>query len=134
MNVHTTKSKEFSGTQYKRVWKQAWGYYRIIKKKSKRRPYIKSEYFDKRKIFLTIFWSHIKEKRVGDRMRRLKFYACAVEVLKSSKVKPRKMFNKEDGSYLYRFYGKTYTGKSFAVQVKENRNKQLYLISVFPQK
>ena len=52
MNIYKTKAKSFSGTQFTDVQPKAFALFAKIKKKSKRRTYIRSVYFNKGKIFL----------------------------------------------------------------------------------
>jgi len=108
--------------------------YKRIKSKTKRTPYIRSRYFKKEKIFLNIFWSHLFKKSERDRVRRLKFYDCALELLGNSVHNPitRENYKKKD-ELLHRFYGVTKSGEKFVVQIKENkRTKRKDLISIFP--
>ena len=76
MKVYKTKIKALAGTNYKEISKKAIGLYRQIKKKTKRRPYVRSAYFDKDKIFLGLFWSHLYDKNYWDQTRRMKFFGC----------------------------------------------------------
>ncbi len=125
-----------SGTSYSEVYKKAWQVYLTEKKKSRRRAYVRSAYFNKEKIFLDIFWSHLKQKKMKDRFRRLKFYQCAIELLKKCRNHPVTV--QDDGNLvdvLHRFYGQTSDGEKFVVQIKENkRNRGKYFVSVFPEK
>lgn len=56
IKAYITKSKKLSGTNYSEVYKKAFGLYKQIESQSKRRPYIRSVYFKKDKIFLGPFW------------------------------------------------------------------------------
>ena len=71
---------------------------------------------------LAIFWSHLYEKREKDRARRLRFYECALDCLRSTTSNPetRENFQQKD-ELLHRFYGQTANGQQFVVQVKENK-------------
>ena len=55
MNYYKVKNQPLSGTNYKEIRKKSLNYYHQIKNKSKRKPYIRSAYFKKDKIFLDIF-------------------------------------------------------------------------------
>ncbi len=114
---------------------EAFDYFLAIKRKSKRKPYIRSIYFDKNKIFLHYFWEHLFQKvNWRDRMRRLKCFPAALELIAKTRVAPTSKDNpdKKD-EILHRFLGKTKEGDKFMVQIKEfKKNGQKYLISIFP--
>ena len=124
-----------SGTNWKEVTKKAYGHYKDITGRSKRRPYVRSAYFDKQKIFLGLFWQHLHEKNFRDRTRRLKFFPCAIELIQHSHCEPRTTQTLERPSeLLHRFAGGTKDGQSFFVQIKEDkRTGEKWLISVFPE-
>lgn len=122
-------------SSYISIYRKAWQIYLTERKKSKRRAYIRSAYFKKDKIFLDIFWSHLKEKRMTDRVRRIRLYRCALKLLKKSKNHPITVQDNDMESILHRFYGIANDGQRFVVQIKENkRNDAKYLLSVFPEK
>lgn len=84
MQIYKAKGRKFSGSDFKEVHKKAYGLYSQLKKKTKRRPYVRSAYFNKEKIFLDFFWRHLFEKENWrDRMRRMKYFGCAVELIKN---------------------------------------------------
>ena len=96
-------------------------------------PYLRSKYFKNEKVFLTLFWSHLVQKRERDRVRRLKFFPCAMDLIIKSALNPetRENFQKKD-ELLHRFYGETKDGDKFVVQIKENkRSKRKGLISIY---
>lgn len=132
--AYFVKSEKLSGTSYGDVYKKAFAIYKRIKARTKRRPYIRSAYFNKDKIFLGLFWSHLKDKHHRERTRRLKYFPCAIELIKNSRLDPTSKENLEKTSeILHRFRGITPEKEIFLVQIKENkRNNQKYLISVFP--
>ncbi|MDO8430482.1 MAG: hypothetical protein Q7S72_00620, partial [Candidatus Taylorbacteria bacterium] len=70
---YETKIKKLSGTSYDEVYPQAISIYKKLASKTKRRPYLRSKYFNKEKIFLDYFWTHIILKNRRDRTRRLKY-------------------------------------------------------------
>lgn len=134
MELFKTKKKKISGTSFKEVNKTAQLIYKQIKSKTKRTPYIRSRYFKKEKVFLTLFWDHLFDKKEKDRVRRLKFYDCALDLIRNSTYNPetRENFQKKD-ELLHRFYGETSKGEKFVVQIKENkRTKRKDLISIYP--
>ena len=135
MQIHKTKSKKFSGTDFGEVHGQAFILYTEIKKKTKRRAYVRSAYFKKEKIFLDLFWHHLFEKsNWRDRVRRMRYFGCAVELIQDSHFKPNSTKNPNVANeMLYRFYGTDANNEVFCVQIKENlKKKQKFLISVFP--
>ncbi len=135
MQVYKTKAKKFSGTDFHEVHSKAFGSYTKIKKKSKRRTYIRSAYFKKDKIFIDLFWHHLFEKENWrDRVRRMKYFDCALELIQNSSFKPNSIKDPNKSTeMLYRFYGITADNELFCVQIKENlKKKQKFLISVFP--
>lgn len=135
MQVYKTKAKKFSGTDFHEVHSKAFGSYTKIKKKSKRRTYIRSAYFKKDKIFIDLFWHHLFEKENWrDRVRRMKYFDCALELIQNSSFKPNSTKDPNKSTeMLYRFYGITANNELFCVQIKENlKKKQKFLISVFP--
>ena len=135
MQIYKTKIKKFSGTDFREVHEPAFGLYNEIKKKTKRRAYIRSAYFDKEKIFLDLFWHHLFEKsNWRDRVRRIRFFGCAVELIQNSHFKPNQAKNPNDHKEMfYRFYGTDANNEVFCVQIKKNlKKKQKFFISVYP--
>lgn len=88
MPAYKTKTKALTGTDYREISRKAFSIYQQIKRKSKRRPYARSAYFRKEKIFLGLFWNHIHEKNYWDQMRRMKFFGCAIELIQNSHFEP----------------------------------------------
>lgn len=135
--VYKAKTKPFSGTRYADVGYKAFGLYNQIKRKSKRRPYVRSAYFKKDKIFLELFWHHLQDKHnLNDKARRLKYFPCAIELIKESKIDP--LLIKENpnklSEILYRFSGIALNEDSFFVQIKmEKRSGRKWLMSIFPE-
>ncbi|KKP79665.1 MAG: hypothetical protein A2271_03170 [Candidatus Moranbacteria bacterium RIFOXYA12_FULL_35_19] len=134
MIPYQTKSKKISGTSYGEVMHGAMAVFDEIKKKTKRRPYIRSAYFKKEKIFLDYFREHLFQKSVKDRMQRLKYFKATCELIKYSKTGPiekTELFEKKE--ILYRFAGLTMEKELFYVQIKEDKKrKRKYLMSCFP--
>lgn len=135
MQAYKTKSSLLSGTNFSEVHKKAFGLYQKIKRRSKRRPYLRSSYFNKDKIFLVLFWQHLWDKeKWQDRMRRLKYYAAAIELIQCSIFPPRSKENpNKSDEILHRFTGITKDNHVFYVQIKEDkRSGRKDLISIFP--
>lgn len=135
MDLYRTKAAKLSGSNFHEVNKLAYAEFVILKRKTKRRTYIRSKYFKKQKIFLDLFWDHLHEKKnYRDKVRRVKYFTCGIELLKNSTVEPKIVQNPNKKSeILYRFSGVDPSGEKFIVQVKENGNSgEKYLISIFP--
>lgn len=135
MQIYKTRARKFHGSHFHVVHEQAFGLYTEIKKKSKRRTYIRSAYFVKDKVFLDLYWHHLFEKsNWRDRVRRMQYYGCAIELLQNSRFKPNSTKDpNKPNEMLYRFYGTSADDELFCVQIKENlKKKQMFLISVFP--
>ena len=137
MQYYQAKVGKLAGTDFREAHKNARKVYDEIRKKSKRKPHIRSKYFNKNKIFLDLFWSHLYEKRnLKDRLRRVRYYGVAIELMVNTLCKPESKENPNDRSeILHRFTGKTKNGEIFYVQIKEEkRSGHKYFISVFPDK
>ena len=136
MPIYKTKIKPFSGTRYADVGYKAFALFRQIKRKTKRRPYVRSAYFKKEKIFVELFWTHLQDKNnLRDKTRRLKYFPCALDLIRNSKHNPTSKINpNKSKEILHRFVGTTEDGTNFFVQIKEDKNsKKKCLISVFPE-
>lgn len=135
MKAYRTKALILSGTSTKDVYKQAETYYKEMKAHTKRRPYIRSVYFNKEKVFLELFWQHLHQKNWRDRARRIKFFPCAIELIRFSHCEPISKENPNNSSeLLHRFTGITSDSRLFYVQIKESKHtRQKWFLSVFPE-
>ena len=88
MQAYQAKSKKISGTNLAEVYRASERIYKEIARKTKRRPYIRSAYFKKEKIFFDYFWNHLRQKVPKERFKRLKFFEASVELIKKSRNKP----------------------------------------------
>jgi hypothetical protein len=119
MKVFSTKVKPLSGTNYSEIYPKAMALYKDIASKTKRRPYVRSSYFKKEKVFLDYFWDHIRQKNTRDRIRRLKYYACALDLIQNSRIAPSSHPNPMRRSeILHRFIGTAGDSSFFYVQIK----------------
>ncbi len=137
MKYYQTKAGKLAGTDFREAHKNARRVYDEIKGKSKRKTHIRSRYFDKNKIFLDLFWDHLySKKNLKDRLRRVRYFAAAIELIMNTHVEPESKENPNDrGEILHRFTGKTKNNEVFYVQIKEEkRTGHKYFISVFPDK
>jgi len=123
MKIYQTKCTELTGTNFSEVSQKAFGFYNQIRRKTKKRPYVRSAYFKKDKIFLPLFWNHLREKlNYKDKTRRVKYFPCAIELIKNSRFDPESKENVDRRSeILHRFAGKTKGGQLFFVQIKEDK-------------
>lgn len=135
MKIYKTKARKFAGTSHQEIRKKAQRFYQDIRSKTKRRPYVRSAYFKKEKIFLGLFWDHLfEQKNYWDQTRRMKFFACGIELIQKSHFEPisKKNPNKQS-EILYRFAGMSADEELFFAQIKEDeRTGQKWLISIFP--
>lgn len=112
--------------------RNAFAVYDEIKKKTKRRPYIRSAYFKKEKIFLDYFREHVFQKSPKDRMNRLRYFKASVELVKNSKNDPTIKSNPNKiHETLYKFAGLTAEKEIFFVQIKEDKKGNKYFMSCF---
>lgn len=132
--AYKTKVSLLTGTDYREIGRKAHALYNRLASKTKRKPYIRSVYFDKEKIFLDYFWQHLQQKNRADRFRRLKLYACALDTIMHSRIPPIVSRDPNNNSEsLYRFTAISQEGITFCVQIKEiGRQRNKHFISVFP--
>ncbi len=135
MKVYQSKIKKLAGTDYKEIHSLAENLYKQIGTKTKRRPYARSAYFNKDKIFLDYFWRHLWQKNWRDRVRRLKYYPCALDLIKNSKTEPISKQNpNKSNEILHRFAGLSKDKELFFVQITEDKKtNQKSFLSVFPE-
>jgi len=135
MQAYKTGVRKLPGTHWWQVSKRAFRLYHDIKRKSKRRPYVRSAYFGKEKVFLELFWRHLHEKtNIRDKTRRIKYLPCALELIQYSRFKPTSKPNpNRSNETLHRFAGITPSNEIFYVQIKEDdKRKEKWFMSVFP--
>jgi hypothetical protein len=131
-NCYQCKAGLLPGHNYSAIVKIARRLFNQISSKTKRRPYIRSAFFNGEKVFLENFWPHLNQKNPRDRFRRLQWLQCAFELIRCSKKKPISIQNDDsDNKILYRFFGKSSAGQ-FVVQIKDDiRRRQKYFMSCF---
>ena len=136
MKVFRSKEKKISGRSYIDIERAARAIHNSHARNTKRTPYVKSAYFDKEKIFIDIFWSHLNQKPRADRKRRLKLYAAALDLIQNSRMTPIDKQNPNGkNETVYRFAGITVADELFYVQIKrDNRTGNKYFMSVFSPK
>lgn len=132
-----SKYSQFTGTSYAELMKKARQEYHHIQKRTPRRvPYVRSKYFTKDKIFINNFWDHLNQKSSKEKVRRLKLYACGIDLIRNSIVSPVSFQNPSNSDeLLHRFQGISSDGQKYAVQIKDNKKtNRKDFISVFPIK
>ncbi|MCR4308036.1 MAG: hypothetical protein NUV80_05740 [Candidatus Berkelbacteria bacterium] len=133
MKAFSVKTPKIGATRYPDIIKKARSVYHEIERRTKRRPYIRSAYFKKEKIFFDYFWVHLNQKLPSERRRRLRFFPCAIDLIENSRFEPFTELNRfKRDERLYRFTGATKDNELFFVQIKEDlKSKQKFLMSVF---
>ena len=134
MIPYQTKSHLLAGTSSEELNKQVRYIYRKILAKSKRKPYVRSAYFKKDKIFFDYFWIHLNKKGRKLKTKRLRYFSAAVDLIQNCRNHPISKENpNEHDELLHRFYGLTVEKFLFCVQIKEEkRSGAKYFMSVFP--
>lgn len=134
--AYRCKTAPLRGHRFVDVMPKARQEFRTLQKRTKRRPYVRSTYFKKDKIFFDYFWQHMQQKLPSDRARRLRYFSCALELLRKSHNDPITFMDPtQPGMFIHRFLGVAPDGQRFWVIVKESRrtNKK-QLLSLFPYK
>lgn len=132
MNIYRSRYTKYQGTHAEAVAAARREYHAIQKRTPRRAPYVRSQYFRKDKIFINTFWDHLKQKAPAERSARIRFYHCALDLLRNTSIAPVITKSQESDIELCRFYGQTTDGIYFCVQVKSNiRNHRKDFMSVF---
>ena len=136
MQRYNCRSKPIIGSNLATVAPKARRLLRALEKQTKRKPYIRSVYFDGQKVFVSNVWEHIKQKPIADQVRRLRLLPCAIELIAQTKQKPIQKLNpNKQSEILYRFFGQTKEKRLFCVHIKKSGRKQeLEFMSAFPYK
>jgi hypothetical protein len=135
--MYQSKLGVLPGTSYAEVIKAARREYRAIQQRTPRRqPYIRSKYFKHDKIFINLFWAHLNQKVRPDRLRRLKLFGCAIDVIRNCLGAPETMQNpNKPDEALHRYKALTKDGLLFYVQIRENKiTGRKDFMSTFPAK
>ena len=108
MNSFISTKSKITGSNYKEVFKKATIIFDSIVRKSKRKPYIRSAYFLKQKIFINLFWVHLFDKSFLIRTLRLKYLTAGFELVEKSRIPPSSRDNpNNENEILHRFEGIT---------------------------
>ena len=133
MDLFYSKKNKVAGSNYSEVLDNSKIIFKEIEGRSKRKPYLRSAFFNKEKIFLDYFWIHLRQKNPAQRFGRLKYFICAIDLIENSSIKPISK-NNPNVSYeiLHRFFGMTKERDLFIVQIKEDIKKdKKYFMSCF---
>jgi hypothetical protein len=132
-NVYKSKYLLLPVTDYPEAMRLARAEYSRHVASARRLAYIRSAYFDNSKVFIDMFWVHLKQKRKGEQIVRSKYLKVAFDLLKNSRIKPEIVIY-NNRIHLYRFLGITSDGKNFYVQVKVDvKTGRKDFMSVFPK-
>lgn len=133
MKKYQSKARLLPGTSYDEVQIAARREHKKVIALTKRRPYARSAYFNKSKVFLSPFWDHTMQKTRKVKTQRLKLYAAAIDLVRNSHHDPETIIEANSPSVLlHRFYGITRDGVEFCVQIKQHkRTGRIDLMSVF---
>lgn len=134
LTLYRTITQPIRGSSWAEVAPQARHLLRSIARRTKRRPYIRSAYFRKDKVFLSYFWQHLSQKPYPEQLRRLRYLPCAIELIRKSRHRPTSKQNpNRPDEILHRFAGMTPDHQLFMVQIKESQQTdRKELMSVFP--
>ena len=134
MKVYQSKYGKLSGSSYGELERQVRKLYDDAARRTKRNAYVRSHYFKKDKVFLSLYWTHLHQQTRRDRKRRLQYYQCALDLLRNSPHEPTTKPNPNGkNEQVHRFAGTTKDGELFYVQIKEDkRSNNKYFMSVFP--
>ena len=122
IRLYQCATRPLAGHRFIAIIPEVRRIFRTIQKRTKRKPYVRSAYFGKNKIFFDFFWQHMQEKLPSDRARRLIYFPCAIELLRNSRYDPETFIDSRYPNVIkHRFKGVTPDGKQFGVVVHEDR-------------
>lgn len=133
MKTYQSKAHLLPGSSYDEVQRVARKEHNKVIALTKRQPYARSSYFNKNKVFLSVFWDHTMQKGRKIKTERLKFYSAAIDLIRNTRHDPITIIEENNPKFLlHRFYGVTRDGVGFCVQIKQNkRTGRLDFMSVF---
>lgn len=136
MRIYKSKAAQLPGSSYEEILVLARREHKKIENLTKRQPYVRSTYFNKDKIFISLFWTHLMQKHRKVRTKRLKLYTAAIDLMRNSRCEPATIFDRNDlSTLLHRFYGITKDGIEYCVQVKQDkRSGRKDFMSVYDRK
>lgn len=133
--LYRTTCNPLGGTRYDELIRQVRRFYHSIEKQTRRRPYIRSPYFNKQKVFFDYFWRHLDQKAPRIRRQRLRYFPCGIELVANNRCQPSIHRNpNRPHETFYRFEGITPNNQLFSVQIKQDmKSNHKYLMSIFPK-
>lgn len=136
ITIYQCQIGKIKGSSYEDVNKRAQMIFSLIQSGGKRKAYLKSPYFKHEKVFFDYFWEHIRQKPIKERIRRLKFFAAAIDLIGNCNNKPEITNNpSKKREILYRFKAVNRDKEIFYVQIKKNiKTNSKQFMSVFPGK
>ncbi len=138
MKVYQSKASSINGSAYTELIGRVRKEEDKIRKLTMRRPYVRSSYFtegkNKSKVFIEYFLPHTMQKGYKTRVKRLKLYNAAIDLLRNTRHEPEVILKADMPAYiLYKFHGITKNGVKFCVQVKQHkRTGRKDFMSVYP--
>lgn len=130
-NYYQSKYDRIRGSSDKEIFYEARRVFNFYQRK-RRLPYVRSKYFDKQKVFLSMFWKHLNDKSPPDRRRRIVYLRAAIDVMINSRIEPESFI--VNSIVYYRFYGETKGGEKFVSQIMKDKKANRYFMSCFPEK
>jgi hypothetical protein len=128
-----SKYNEMAGTSYCELINKAHAIVNALNPNHRRKENVHCGYYSGEKIFFEYFWQHQSNKPPADKMRRIRFFQCAVDLLQNTTYAPNIEPSGKNSSELWlSFYGKTKSGVKFVVHLKSNQRGNKYLMSIFP--
>lgn len=133
MKSYQSKACLLPGSSYEEAQIAARKEHKKVIALTKRQPYARSAYFNKSKVFLSVFWDHTMQKNRKIKTERLKLYLAALDLVRNTRHDPETIMDKNSPSVLlHRFYGITRDHVQYCVQIKQHkRTGRLDLMSVF---
>lgn len=124
------------GHRFAEIMPQARTFFRAIQKRTKRRAYVRSAYFQKEKIFFDYFWEHLQRKSLPDRARRLRYLPCALELIRQTRHDPITFIDPRQPQLIkHRFLGITPSDGHFSVIILQDRKSgKKQLLSCYPDR
>lgn len=134
MIPYQSKVYLIAGSSLDEILIKVRGAYGSIRRKTKRRAYIRSAYFKKEKVFFDYFWIHLSQKNRKTKTIRLKYFLAAIDLIENNRQTPITKENPlKRSELLHRFYGSTKEKHLFCIQIKqEKKTGRKYFMSVFP--
>jgi hypothetical protein len=133
MRYFKIKTRPITGTNLKEVTKKSMSIFHDIEKQTRRRPSVKCQVLGGNKVFIGEYLAHQNQKMRLDKLRRLKFFPCAIDLIENTTEKPTEK-TLRSGETLYRLYGIAGNGQRFVVQISKNpKTDNRRLMSSFPK-